>query len=185
MNTKCAQIRRFFSAKWSYWQWLVVSLPAVQSAIMCWTPTKSLDVKLSKHQIPIFVVQGNRKTIVDPCHSNQPIKTIRYYRFECPDFRSLDTNICHLKGRTYNRTVNDENLLPACMADCHCQQGKFICANVECPENFNPRIEGCVSQYDSLNRCCETSNICGNWTIHFEYIDKVIDTWFVLCSCLF
>lgn len=128
---------------------------------------KNLDVKLSNHQIPISVGQGNTKIRIVPYFDNPATRNC-FFRFDCPDFRSLDENVCHWKGKTYKQgTVVDDNTLPSCVAQCHCSKyadrsAELQCANIECPHHFSPQAQSCVSQYNNLKACCPTSQVCGN-----------------------
>lgn len=61
----------------------------------------------------------------------------------------------------------DQPDLPSCVAECRClksddRPAQLTCVDIECPELFSGRPFGCVSQYSSLDQCCQSSEICGN-----------------------
>lgn len=98
---------------------------------------------------------------------------LSFYRFECPDINTRDTNKCHLKGKSYNVSEKaHQDDLPYCTAQCICLQHKdennenykpaaFNCAEIECPEHFGGRDWSCVSQYANIRDCCRTNEVCG------------------------
>lgn len=88
-------------------------------------------------------------------------------RFECPDVATYPIDKCYLKGRTFS--VGDdipEDIVPECRAACKCRKDEneaasIVCANVECPENFDDRDWSCISQYKDVSACCRIGEICG------------------------
>lgn len=74
-----------------------------------------------------------------------------------------------MKGKTFN--VGDditEDDAPNCRAACKCLQiegeaAHIECANIDCPEVFQPYEPNCVNQYDDMKKCCRTGKICGTF----------------------
>lgn len=88
--------------------------------------------------------------------------------FNCPDFKTYDSNKCYLNGKTFNvgDDIGDNEV--DCRASCKCikhdedKEAKVICANVECPEHFNVRRNpDCVNQYKDAKQCCRSGESCG------------------------
>lgn len=109
------------------------------------------------------------------------IVKILCFRFECPDSSSYAVNYCYFKGRAhYVGEAMAIDILPRCMTSCTCQQfsnnAQFLCTHVNCPDLFHNTVDlSCVNQYDSLNDCCSSRQICG-----MSFVKKKICTFFFL-----
>lgn len=49
---------------------------------------------------------------------------------------------------------------------------KFTCANIECPDLFQPYDPKCVKQY-KINDCCPYNRICGNFHLKLNKLIKI------------
>lgn len=79
--------------------------------------------------------------------------------YNCDEVSKLDMTKCHYRGKSFgqgekmNETVN-------CRAACHCDEGSFRCAYVECPELvFNRPEPHCVVQ-NTREKCCSEKIVC-------------------------
>lgn len=86
--------------------------------------------------------------------------------FKCPDFSTYDTDKCYLNGKIFN--VRDEvigDIVPNCRVDCKCRKhetaAEIECVDTECAESFDDDNPNCMSLYNDLRQCCQTSEICG------------------------
>lgn len=108
------------------------------------------------------------------------------HSFKCPDFKTYDTNKCHLSGKTFNvgDEISDDEF--NCRAACKCikhggEAAKIICANVECPEHFGGRRNpDCVNKYEHLKQCCRSDEICGMTTFYFILVFSLKIVFFYL-----
>lgn len=64
--------------------------------------------------------------------------------------------------------MNDTLTVPLCAASCFCSNdfghndpALFNCAQIECPELFNPPEPGCIHQIEKGN-CCSGKKFCGD-----------------------
>lgn len=90
--------------------------------------------------------------------------------YDCPDLTVLDSNMCHLKGHSYNISeripISDT---PLCSHTCRCAEGQYgskvgvQCGHAECPITVKSKMysKNCVYQFDSSG-CCHVRRTCGD-----------------------
>lgn len=91
------------------------------------------------------------------------------FSFDCKHLEARDAKKCYFKGKTFTSgdSIDDLLLSGSCEGGCHCDDKKFICSRINCPEQFEPRPEfGCVRKY-SNDKCCSTETVCGTYKYLF------------------
>ncbi|XP_063244046.1 kielin/chordin-like protein [Bacillus rossius redtenbacheri] len=90
-------------------------------------------------------------------------------KYDCPNLQSRSNNKCHVGGEQYEPGASIGDYYRACSAACVCrdygESAKIMCAQIECPELFNPeyRPPNCIPQY-THDACCSESQFCPNAT---------------------
>lgn len=89
-------------------------------------------------------------------------------RYECPDFKTLDTKKCHFKNKIFEvrSELASEITNPLCSAACYCREASeygpasFNCAQIECAELFHHEPD-CIYPREK-GECCSKNKVCGD-----------------------